>query len=86
MPRTPLTSGAEAGTPGTEGGPCQAGLERRGRTLTVTLGPFFFSSAVEGPGNSRNKTEPTMRAAANSTFMFRSEKRSIHRAKRARPG
>lgn len=54
--------------------------------MTVTLGPFFLSSAVEGPGNSRKKTEPTMRAAAKSTFMFRSERRSIHREKRARPG
>lgn len=86
MPRTPLTSGAEAGTRGTEGRPCQEGWDRGRRTLTVTLGPFFFSSAVEGPGNSRKKTEPTMRAAAKSNFMFRSEKRSIHRAKRARPG
>lgn len=54
--------------------------------MTVTLGPFFFSSAAEGPGNSRKKTEPTMRAATNSTFMFRSERRSIRRDERVRPG
>lgn len=58
-------------------------LERGGRTLTVTLGPFFFSSAVEGPGNSKKTTEPTTRAAAKRTFMFRSEMRSIHRERRA---
>lgn len=52
--------------------------------MTVTLGPFFFSSAVEGPGNSRKKTEPTTRAAAKSTFMFLSERRSIHREQLAR--
>lgn len=54
--------------------------------MTVTLGPFFFSSATEGPGSSRKKTEPATRAAANSTFMLRSDRRSIHRQERARPG
>lgn len=54
--------------------------------MTVTLGPFFFSSAADGPGNSKKKTEPTTRAATNRTFMFRSERRSIHREKLARPG
>ena len=54
--------------------------------MTVTLGPFFFSSAADGPGNNRKKTEPTTRAATNSTFMFRSERRSIHREKLERPG
>lgn len=54
--------------------------------MTVTLGPFFFSSAVEGPGNSRKKTEAAMRAAANSTFMFRSKRRSIHRGRERGPG
>lgn len=53
--------------------------------MTVTFGPFFFSSAVEGPGNSRKKTEPTTRAAAKSTFMFRSERRSIHQKQLALP-
>lgn len=53
--------------------------------MTVTLGPFFFSSAADGPGNSRKKTEPTTRAATNRIFMFRSERRSIHREKLARP-
>lgn len=54
--------------------------------MTVTLGPFFFSSAVEGPGNSRKKTDPTIRATAKRIFMFRSERRSIHREKQAGPG
>lgn len=81
-----MTSGAKAGTQAAKGGPRQAGLERGGRTLTVTLGPFFFSSAVEGPGNSRKRTEPTTTAATKSTFMFRSKKRSIHREKRALQG
>ena len=54
--------------------------------MTVTLGPFFFSSAADGPGNSKKKTEPTTRAATNRTFMFRSERRTIHREKLARLG
>ena len=53
--------------------------------MTVTLGPFFFSSAVEGPGNSRKKTEPKIRATAKRTFMLRWERRSIHREKQTGP-
>lgn len=50
--------------------------------MTVTLGPFFLSLATEGPGSKRKTTEPTMRAAAKSTFILRSERRSIHRQHR----
>lgn len=52
---------------------------KRAQTLTVTLGPFFLSLATEGPGSKRKTTEPTMRAAAKSTFILRPEMRSIHR-------
>lgn len=57
---------------------------RGAQTLTVTLGPFFLSLATEGPGSKRKTTEPTMRAAAKSTFILRSERRSIHRQQQER--
>lgn len=57
---------------------------RRAQTWTVTLGPFFLSLATEGPGSKRKTMEPTMRAAAKSTFMLRSERRSIHRQQQER--
>ena len=44
----------------------------------MTLGPFFFSPAVEGSGNSKKKMEPMTRVAVKRTFMFHSERRSIH--------